>query len=536
MEEAAHLKWTNFQDNLNNTLKSLKESPDFIDVTLACEDGKKIGVHRAILAASSPLFQSLLNDEKNDHQMVYLTGVKSEDVYSVVDFMYCGETKVRRTNVDSFLDVTNDLKLEGLFGKSYINDDEEMFTISDPLEEHAKVMQSSTGQMTEGQKYVSEGAQQTVNDSKGEDFMQEAEDGEKEEKGKRKTEDQKETEEEENKDNARNDKKSGEQEKEKPAENKEENKREIEKEKQKEGENAIEKIDDIEIEREMSKKEKEIQMEKERQREKEQEREKQNEKERKTENRKDDKAGNMKENGQNVKENGENMMEKEQTVTKKTEAKIKDTDEKINKMCKMCRETFTSSQIYREHKSKAHNIECPLQKTCKLRFVVDYYKILHLYKAHKIGSKPWESLRPNKEESVSNKLVDAPLFGPGKSLVCKKCKKHFNNKDQQKHHEGLGHNYSCEKCDRSYIAEAAFKDHKLTHVRKTISSPTKVATQPSLIAVEKRTFLCDQCDKNFTDRQQLRKHETKEHQTRCKAKECNLTFGTHFTTRCIPRN
>ena len=205
-------------------------------------------------------------------------------------------------------------------------------------------------------------------------------------------------------------------------------------------------------------------------------------------------------------------------------------------MCKICRETFTSCQIYREHKGKDHNLECPLQKTCKLRFVVDYYKTLHLYKAHKIGSRPWESLRPKKVEIVS-KLVEAPLFGaPAKSLVCKKCRKHFQNKDQQIHHEGLAHNYSCKKCDRSYIVEAAFKEHKLTHVRKTISSPTKVAMQPSLIAVEKRAFLCDQCDKNFTDRQQLRKHETNEHQTRCKATECNRTFGTHFTTRCIPRN
>ena len=522
MEEATHLKWTNFHENLNNTFRSLKGSQDFIDVTLACEDGQKIGVHKAILAASSPLFHSLLNGKKNDHQTVYLTGVKSEDVSSVVDFMYCGQTKVHRTNVDSFLAVTNDLKLEGLFGKGNINDDEEIYTIAVPFDENSKDMQSTTSQMTKRIKYVSESAQQT-HDSKRAEFIQEVKErengNEKEKKSKMETEHKEEKEQGKNKENKRENKKERENKREMFGEDEKENKREIEKQKQREKdrEKAIEKND--KMERGESK-------EKETQKKREQEREKLNEKG------KENKVGHKKES------KTENLKENEQTMKKTTETKIKDTDENTTekaKVCKLCRETFTSSQIYREHKDKDHNIECPLQKTCKLRFVVDYYKNLHLYQAHKIGSRPWESLRPKKEEKVT-KLMDAPLFGPEKAFVCKKCKKHFYSKDQELHHEGLGHNYSCAECDRSYIVEAALKDHKATHVKKTTVSPTKVATQPLLFAVEKRAFLCDQCDKNFTDRQQLRKHERERHQARCKATECNLTFGTHFTTRCIPSN
>ena len=229
MEEAVHLMWKHFHDNHNNTFKSLKGSPDFIDVTLVCEDGKKIGVHKAILAASSPLFHSLLNGNKNDNEMMYLTGVKSEDVSSVVDFMYCGETRVHRANVDTFLAITNDLKLEGLFGKTNSNDDEEIYTITVPVEENAKEMQIHTSQMTQNIKHVSEKAQDTdfvrrtdlipINERPG--GMKRENGNKKEKNGKRESEVQKEKEQEKNKENERENKKEREQDHKKERKNKE---------------------------------------------------------------------------------------------------------------------------------------------------------------------------------------------------------------------------------------------------------------------------------------------------------------------------
>ena len=125
MKETAHLKWTNINKNLNNTFKRLKGNSDFSDVTLVCEDGQKTVVHKAMLAASSPLFHGLLNSERNDHQMIFLAGVKSEYVSSVVDFIYCGQTMVQKANVDSFIAIANDLKLEAIFGKTKSNFDDD---------------------------------------------------------------------------------------------------------------------------------------------------------------------------------------------------------------------------------------------------------------------------------------------------------------------------------------------------------------------------------------------------------------------------
>ena len=44
------LKWNDFQENLQTSVKSLYGNTDFADVTLACEDGQQLEAHNVILA------------------------------------------------------------------------------------------------------------------------------------------------------------------------------------------------------------------------------------------------------------------------------------------------------------------------------------------------------------------------------------------------------------------------------------------------------------------------------------------------------
>ena len=67
MSEKLCLQWNNFQDNVRSTFGNLRESNDFADVTLACEDGHQIEVHKVVLAASSPFFQAILKRNKHSH-------------------------------------------------------------------------------------------------------------------------------------------------------------------------------------------------------------------------------------------------------------------------------------------------------------------------------------------------------------------------------------------------------------------------------------------------------------------------------------
>ena len=88
MAEKLCLQWNDFKDNAIDTFGSLREDKDFTDVTLVCEDGMKIDVHKVILANSSPFFDNVLRQNKHIHPLIYMRGVKSEDLFAIVDFLY----------------------------------------------------------------------------------------------------------------------------------------------------------------------------------------------------------------------------------------------------------------------------------------------------------------------------------------------------------------------------------------------------------------------------------------------------------------
>merc|ERR1712055_583960 len=103
MAEKLCLKWNDFQDNTNTAFGRLREDRDFSDVTLACGDGHQVEAHKVILASSSPFFQNILMRNKHPHPLIYMKGVKSEDLVAIVDFLYYVETNVYQEHIDAFL-------------------------------------------------------------------------------------------------------------------------------------------------------------------------------------------------------------------------------------------------------------------------------------------------------------------------------------------------------------------------------------------------------------------------------------------------
>ena len=116
MAEKLCLQWNDFKENAIGSLGSLKDDRDFLDVTLAAEDGKQVEAHKVILAISSPFFLNLLKRNKHPHPLIYMRGVKSEDLLAIVDFLYYGEANVYQENLDSFLAIAEELQLKGLMG------------------------------------------------------------------------------------------------------------------------------------------------------------------------------------------------------------------------------------------------------------------------------------------------------------------------------------------------------------------------------------------------------------------------------------
>ena len=118
MSEKLCLQWNDFQNNVKSAFGSLRKSHDFVDVTLASEDGQQIQAHRVILAASSPFFQTILQKNKHTHPLIYMRGVRSDTLTALVDFLYYGEANVYQEDLDTFLAIAEELQLKILQGST----------------------------------------------------------------------------------------------------------------------------------------------------------------------------------------------------------------------------------------------------------------------------------------------------------------------------------------------------------------------------------------------------------------------------------
>ena len=110
------LHWNEFRENVSTAFGDLRQDKEFTDVTLACEDGQQVEAHKVVLVASSPFFMNILKKNKHSHPLIYMRGVKPENLMAMVDFFYHGEANVYQENLDSFFVLAEELQLKGLRG------------------------------------------------------------------------------------------------------------------------------------------------------------------------------------------------------------------------------------------------------------------------------------------------------------------------------------------------------------------------------------------------------------------------------------
>jgi len=107
------LRWNDFENNISNAFKELRDDSEFFDVTLACDDDQ-MQAHKVILSACSPFFRNILRRNHHQHPLLYMKGVKYTDLQAVLNFMYHGEVNVAQEELNSFLAVAEDLRVKGL--------------------------------------------------------------------------------------------------------------------------------------------------------------------------------------------------------------------------------------------------------------------------------------------------------------------------------------------------------------------------------------------------------------------------------------
>jgi len=107
------LTWKDFNNIFNKEFNQLRESGDFFDVTLACEDGQ-IPAHKLVLSAASELFKQILRKNTHDHPLIFLYGIRIADVHSILEFIYTGETEVAEDSLEVLLSTGGNLRIKGL--------------------------------------------------------------------------------------------------------------------------------------------------------------------------------------------------------------------------------------------------------------------------------------------------------------------------------------------------------------------------------------------------------------------------------------
>ena len=116
VDEKLCLQWNDFKENVNSAFGDLRQDKEFTDVTLVCEDGQQVEAHKLVLIASSPFFQNILRKNKHPRPLIYMRGIRFENLLAMADFFYHGEANVYQENLDSFLVLAEELQLKGLRG------------------------------------------------------------------------------------------------------------------------------------------------------------------------------------------------------------------------------------------------------------------------------------------------------------------------------------------------------------------------------------------------------------------------------------
>jgi len=110
------LQWNEFDANIKDYFKDLREDKRFIDVTLATDDGRQIQAHKIVLSAGSNFFNDIFLKSNHSNMLIYLKGMHSTELELVLDFIYKGEVLVAENELNKFLEIAKELQVRGLQG------------------------------------------------------------------------------------------------------------------------------------------------------------------------------------------------------------------------------------------------------------------------------------------------------------------------------------------------------------------------------------------------------------------------------------
>ncbi|XP_053595425.1 protein abrupt isoform X2 [Microplitis demolitor] len=118
------LSWGEFSTSLTSAVQLLRGHGDLVDVTLAA-GGRSYPAHKIVLSAASPFLLDLLKSTPCEHPVVLLAGVSSDDLESLLEFVYKGEVSVEPSQLPSLLQAAHCLSIHGLASPTILTENGE---------------------------------------------------------------------------------------------------------------------------------------------------------------------------------------------------------------------------------------------------------------------------------------------------------------------------------------------------------------------------------------------------------------------------
>ena len=112
MAEKYTLNWDTFSEHLKLLFKDLYQEGRYTDVTLVSDDQTQFKAHKIVLSACSPVFKKIIDNNPSQHPLIYLRGIQSYELESILQFMYLGEGKFYQERMREFIKVAQDLEVK----------------------------------------------------------------------------------------------------------------------------------------------------------------------------------------------------------------------------------------------------------------------------------------------------------------------------------------------------------------------------------------------------------------------------------------
>ena len=103
-----------FYNDFTTSLRDLFTKSNYSDVTLVSDDQIQFQAHKFVLSACSPVLKNLLLNNSHSHPLIYLRGVKQQELGSILQFMYHGEAAIHLDSINMFLENAKDLQIKQL--------------------------------------------------------------------------------------------------------------------------------------------------------------------------------------------------------------------------------------------------------------------------------------------------------------------------------------------------------------------------------------------------------------------------------------